>query len=909
MMRLLDRCFIFFSSEKKAIQKPKCGGSIPALLLAICAVLMPIDAAAAGKVYRTLLDANQQMFEVYDIATNSWTVLAGVTTGHQMATASSGKLYMHNALTNQIQLYDELTDSWSNVQAGPVGYLSGLGNLEVTKDGGFILSKSGSATVYYSGNGGWNMFTLPAAASALGDYDPITHTLVLAKLNSEIFWKIDMASLSVIEFNVGALNASETRRFGKIYNNRWYTQSVSGPVAHWGLLDPALAVVRGVSVAAGVFHLSASVDKTNGLFYVQPFGSTLFFSWNPVSDSYTPLLSSSAGSGHSSLVFSVPDLPPVGAIIIDAGAANTNTTAVTLDLACSDDVGCLQMQFSNDNTNWSAPEANAANKSWLLVTAVDGVRSVYVRFIDTAGNISNAIGDAIVVDTVAPAMPTITVPVNNTYSNSPMRPVISGTAEAGANVTLNDGGALLALLSAAGGNWSMSSGSALFSEGQHLLTITATDSAGNSGVANTLNYWVDLTAPVVSAPPALQSEATGPFTPLALGMATANDNIDGALIPVLNNSGPFAVGATAVTWSATDQAGNAGSAAQIVSVVDTTPPAITLPANLTLLGDVALGGLPVNDAVIAALIAGVTATDLVDGAITPTNNAPALFANGTASRITFTAIDASGNLATAASMVTVTVNNPAGTGNNAPAPSGTGLTIAQSLAVGLDPNALTTDTDGDGIQDITEVGDPANPYDSDADGVLDVFEAGVKAHDASLAAGLQLGNGSVDITSTGQAISNVSHLANAAGQPAGFAFPFGLLSYHSTVVVGASQTVSLAFSSPLPLNPVLYKVNSAGVYSLIPNGAGVDQWRQLNANSIAITLLDGGVFDLDGLPNGVIVDPVAVATSIPVVAPVQSYTSGGCVMASSSDGSLDPLLALLIVLSVASLMRRRQQSF
>ena len=70
-----------------------------------------------------------------------------------------------------------------------------------------------------------------------------------------------------------------------------------------------------------------------------------------------------------------------GAIVINEGAANTNSTSATLTLSCDEfsSSGCTQMQFSNDNITWSDPEVFAISKTWTLQSG-DGLKTVYVKF-------------------------------------------------------------------------------------------------------------------------------------------------------------------------------------------------------------------------------------------------------------------------------------------------------------------------------------------------------------------------------------------------------------------------------------------------------------------------------------------------------------------------------------------------
>ena len=89
---------------------------------------------------------------------------------------------------------------------------------------------------------------------------------------------------------------------------------------------------------------------------------------------------------------------PTGTITINGGATYTNGINVTLTLTCNDVLsGCSQMQFSNDNSTYSDPEAYAATKSWTL-TPGSGTRYVYAKFLDAAGNPSNPLSDTIILN-------------------------------------------------------------------------------------------------------------------------------------------------------------------------------------------------------------------------------------------------------------------------------------------------------------------------------------------------------------------------------------------------------------------------------------------------------------------------------------------------------------------------------
>jgi hypothetical protein len=93
-------------------------------------------------------------------------------------------------------------------------------------------------------------------------------------------------------------------------------------------------------------------------------------------------------------IYTLDTTPPTGTIIINLGAAFTDNPSVTLTLTCSDNLSCSQMQFSNDNVTYSTPEPYGTTKSWTLSSG-DGIKTVYVKFKDVAGNWSTAYSDTI----------------------------------------------------------------------------------------------------------------------------------------------------------------------------------------------------------------------------------------------------------------------------------------------------------------------------------------------------------------------------------------------------------------------------------------------------------------------------------------------------------------------------------
>ena len=118
--------------------------------------------------------------------------------------------------------------------------------------------------------------------------------------------------------------------------------------------------------------------------------------------------------------------------------------------------------------------------------------------------------------------------------------------------------------------------------------------------------------PVVTAPDSIgPMEATGPTTPVNLGTASVSDvDEDNPLTAAPDNNGPFEVGLHSIIWSATDSYGHTGTAAQVVTIIDSTAPVITLQGDNPLFVS--------RDAVFTD--PGATADDIVDGDITANIN-------------------------------------------------------------------------------------------------------------------------------------------------------------------------------------------------------------------------------------------------------------------------------------------------
>jgi hypothetical protein len=181
---------------------------------------------------------------------------------------------------------------------------------------------------------------------------------------------------------------------------------------------------------------------------------------------------------------------------------------------------------------------------------------------------------------------------------------------------------------------------------------TATD-AHNNSTNQTFHVVVrDTTPPTLSLPNNMTKEATGPAGATVTYSASASDIVDGAVaVNCSPSSGStFALGTINVNCSATDSHGNTSSGSFTVTVQDTTPPALTLPANITTEATGPSG---------ASVSYSASATDFVDGpvAVSCDHASGNTFAIGTTT-VRCSAMDSHGNTASGSFSVTVQDHTP-----------------------------------------------------------------------------------------------------------------------------------------------------------------------------------------------------------------------------------------------------------
>jgi hypothetical protein len=294
---------------------------------------------------------------------------------------------------------------------------------------------------------------------------------------------------------------------------------------------------------------------------------------------------------------------------------------------------------------------------------------------------------ATLIVTAANTAPTLTLPANITAE---------ATSAAGAAVTYDatasdtqDGTRTPVCAPASGSTFPL---------GTTTVGCSVTDSGGLSTSGSFTVTVRDTTAPTIATHGDVTVEATSAVGAVATYAAPAtSDAVDGAGVascaPASGTT--FALGDTTVTCNATDAAGNAATAtAFVVHVVDTTAPALTLPASITEEATSALGAVVGFTA---------TASDAVDGspAVTCTPPSGSTFSLG-ATTVQCSVTDAAGNTGTGSFTVTVqdttapTLDLPANITEEATSATGTAVsfTVTAVDAVDSTPTVACTPPSG-----------------------------------------------------------------------------------------------------------------------------------------------------------------------------------------------------------------------
>jgi hypothetical protein len=372
-----------------------------------------------------------------------------------------------------------------------------------------------------------------------------------------------------------------------------------------------VAEAQGSSGAIVNFTLSASdlVDSAIQVSAQPASGSTFPLGKTAVHVSATDSHGNTASSEFLVTVqdTTAPALQVPGKIVVEA--QNSNGAPVSFHLDALDLVD-------------GSVEATASVASGSVFPI--GLTTVTVLAKDKTGNVAEGKFDILVQDTTAPSLQ-----LPNT-----IKVEASGASGASVafNVTATDSvdGAIVPVVNSPSGT--------TFPIGSTVVQVKATDAHGNSSQGSFTVVVQDTTAPILQFPNNIILEATSSEGAVSIFAVSASDLVDGS-VPVTssrNSGSKFPLGTTTVQVSSTDSKGNKSEGSFTVTVRDTTPPAITCPA------DIALDG---KDNPVVTYQA--TVSDLVDANPTVQYSIPSgsTFPVGV-TEVVVTATDASGNIST-----------------------------------------------------------------------------------------------------------------------------------------------------------------------------------------------------------------------------------------------------------------------
>lgn len=276
----------------------------------------------------------------------------------------------------------------------------------------------------------------------------------------------------------------------------------------------------------------------------------------------------SVAASFTYILDTIAPAAPTVALVVDSGSSGSDKITNTANLSIGGiESGAIVEYSSNGLNGWNTSVPGAS----------EGSNTVFVRQTDLAGNSSAATSFTYILDTVAPAAPTVALAVDNGLSSTDKItnvPALNiGGIENGAFVEYSSNGTV----------WSATA--PLMAEGSNTVFVRQTDVAGNVSASSSLTYFLDTTAPVTpSVSLAVDSGANNSdkitnVATLSLGgiengalVEYSTDGVSGwnSLVPGLSE------GLNTVFVRQTDVAGNVSGSSSLTFALDHTIAAPTV---------------------------------------------------------------------------------------------------------------------------------------------------------------------------------------------------------------------------------------------------------------------------------------------------------------------------------------------
>jgi len=175
------------------------------------------------------------------------------------------------------------------------------------------------------------------------------------------------------------------------------------------MLAPAISATVS-DASSGVNKLAVSLlvnGSTTSVLFNEATGelTTTGGAWREGPNSLELRVTDLAGNTQAPLVWSITrdTRPPTGLLHINGNADITTSAYVTLGVTASDATsGVVRMLLSNQEQTGYIEEPYVAIRALWMLTPIRGIQSVYVKFVDQAGNVSEPISDQIELALLSP---------------------------------------------------------------------------------------------------------------------------------------------------------------------------------------------------------------------------------------------------------------------------------------------------------------------------------------------------------------------------------------------------------------------------------------------------------------------------------------------------------------------------
>lgn len=429
---------------------------------------VPDAVCTIGGTNKSVTSDQNGFFKITNVTSGSYILIC-------RKTASDGNVY---AFLSIVEVQDGQTIDLGMMEISQTGSIQGKANLyEQTDHTGinfYIPGTSLQATTDSSGN--YFLSGVPSGTYILY-YEKAGYTT--GKLSDIVVTTDDVAMTEDVTLN---LSTGATGSIN-IENGKNYSNSLS------------VKVYISASANAALYQLSDSPNFIGAVWKPIPPWTTWAFDSDGEKKLYIKFADTNGlESAPVSDSITIDIVSPAGGVFINNTATATNSANVMLNLSAVDLTSPVyQMKISNDpamtDVLW---ETFYTTHSWTF-PGEDGVKTVYVKLRDIAGNESQTITASIFLDRIAPQHPTVYVEEGSAVNSNMIHLIISDTDASRIRISEDPQFMSYSTVPLKGIiPWSLSIG-----DGIKTLYVKFLDDAGNETVALTISLTMDTTPPSV----------------------------------------------------------------------------------------------------------------------------------------------------------------------------------------------------------------------------------------------------------------------------------------------------------------------------------------------------------------------------------------------------------------------------